>query len=224
MKFLVNSLAAGAGTVIGTQVSLRVGQQRTPHPMPHQFASLLDHGLRLRYRDPLETLGLFGIAPGMTVLDLGCGTGLFTTAMARMVGPTGTVHAVDVQQPMLDATAARLAEADLAQNVRLHHAGAYALPLPDASCDLAVVVATLGEIPDRYAAMLELRRVLKPGARLAVSEELPDPGYLSGRAVRTSAEEAGFRLKGKTGSFFCYHMVFVNSFATDDVVTGAVGF
>ncbi|MEZ4558989.1 MAG: methyltransferase domain-containing protein [Caldilineaceae bacterium] len=111
MKFLVNSLAAGAGSVIGTQVSLRVGQQRAPHPMPHQFAPLLDHGLRLRYRDPLETLGLFGIAPGMTVLDLGCGTGLFTAAMARMVGPTGTVHAVDVQQPMLDATAARLAAA-----------------------------------------------------------------------------------------------------------------
>ncbi|MEZ4613148.1 MAG: hypothetical protein R2838_23395 [Caldilineaceae bacterium] len=37
MKFLVNSLAAGAGSVIGTQVSLRVGQQRAPHPMPHQL-------------------------------------------------------------------------------------------------------------------------------------------------------------------------------------------
>ncbi|MEZ4584485.1 MAG: methyltransferase domain-containing protein [Caldilineaceae bacterium] len=77
---------------------------RPSHAAP--IAPLLDHGLRLRYRDPLETLGLFGIAPGMTVLDLGCGTGLFTAAMARMVGPTGTVHAVDVQQPMLDATAA----------------------------------------------------------------------------------------------------------------------
>ncbi|MEZ4584484.1 MAG: methyltransferase domain-containing protein [Caldilineaceae bacterium] len=106
--------------------------------------------------------------------------------------------------------------------MHLHHAGAYDLPLPEASCDLAVVIATLGEIPDRYAAMLELRRVLKPGAP-GRERRVARSGYVPGRAVRTVAEEAGFRMKGKTGSFFCYHMVFVNSYATDDVVTGTVG-
>lgn len=210
MKLLVNSIAAGAGSIIGSQVSLRMGQQRNPHPMPHQFASVLEHGLRLRYRDPVDTLGPFGFTPGMTVLDLGCGTGLFTVEMARMVGPSGTVHAVDLQQPMLDAAAARLAGTELSGRVHLHAAGAYSLPLADDSCDLAVVIAALGEIPDRYAALLELRRVLKPGGRLAISEELPDPGYLTSRTVRVAAEEAGFHLRGKTGSLFCYSMLFIN--------------
>lgn len=208
MKFLVNSLAASAGSLIGTQVSLRVGQQRNPHPMPHQFAGLLEHAARMRYRQPEETLGLFGFTAGMTVLDLGCGTGLFTEPMARMVGPTGTVHAVDLQQAMVDATATRLAAAGLETRVQLHCAGAHQLPLPDEACDLVVMIATLGEVPNRYAALLEVRRVLKPGGRLAVSEELPDPAYLPSRTVRAWAEDAGFLFKGKSGNFFCYSMLF----------------
>ena len=147
--------------------------------------------------------------PAPTYLDLGCGPGLMLRAWHQR-WPQATLHGVELQPYMLD-TARKVAQE---VGATLHEADLHTmdLPLPDASCDLAVVIATLGEIPDRYAAMLELRRVLKPGARLAVSEELPDPGYLPGRAVRTVAEEAGFRLKGKTGSFFCYHMVFVNSY------------
>jgi ubiquinone/menaquinone biosynthesis C-methylase UbiE len=130
--------------------------------------------------------------------------------MARMVGEQGLVHAVDLQHSMIEETRVRLDGAEVADRVRLHHCGAYNLPLADNSCDLAIMIATLSQIPDRPAALFELRRILKPGACLAISEELPDPAYLPSQMIQRWAEETGFILQGKTGSIFCYSMTFVN--------------
>jgi len=205
-----NALFFSLGAAIGSQVSLRVGCHTQPRPMPHQFAKVLDHPLRMKYRDPGETLGLFGFAPGMTVLDLGCGTGTFTVEMARMVGENGVIHAVDLQPPLIEQTRQRVTAAGFTERVRLHCAGAYQLPLADDSIDLAIVIATLPQIPNKLLALAELRRVLKPGARLAVSEELPDPAYVPPGLTRQWLTEAGFRHGGQSGTFFCYSLLFFN--------------
>jgi len=178
--------------------------------MPHQFAKVLDHPLRLKYRHPAETLGLFGITAGMTVLDLGCGAGTFTEAAAHMVGEAGLVHAVDIQAPLVEQTRQRIAAAGLSSRVQLHCSGAYQLPLTDSSVDLALLIATLPQIPNKLLVLAELSRVLKPGARLAVSEELPDPAYVPSPVTRHWLTDAGFRFGGQTGTFFCYHMLFIN--------------
>ncbi|HXF62008.1 MAG TPA: methyltransferase domain-containing protein [Caldilineaceae bacterium] len=210
LNVVTNSLATGLGAAVGSQLALRGAAWLQPRPMPHQMAGWLEHPARLRYRNPGELLGLFGLYSGMEVLDLGCGTGLFTVEMARMVGPTGTVHAVDLQAPLLAQTRRRLEAAGLAERVRFHHAGAYGLPLAENSVDVALAVAVLGEIPNRVSALSELRRVIKPGGRLAVSEELPDPAYVPAPLLRGWVERVGFRVGGKTGTPFCYSMVFLN--------------
>lgn len=207
---VTNSVAATVGAAVGSQVSLRATVWRQPRPMPHQMATWLDHPARLRYRNPGATLGLFGLFGGMTVLDLGCGTGLFTAEMARMVGTEGTVHAVDLQPPMVALARTRLAHLGLGGQVQFHAVGAYDLPLRDSSVDVAMLIAVLGEIPDRGRALAEVRRVLKPGARLAVSEELPHTGYVPAQLVRKWGEAAGFGYGGKTGSPLCYSMIFFN--------------
>lgn len=203
-------LAAGAGAVVASQVVLRTGIWRAPRPMPHQVAKWLDHPLRLRYRNPGELLGLFGLYGGMTVADLGCGTGLFTVEMARMVGQSGRVHAVDIQAPMLAATQQRVDAEGMHDRVHYHHAGIHDMPLEDGSVDLAVMVAVAAELPARVMAFEEVRRILKPGGRLAISEELPDPAYAPAVVVRRWAEAAGFHLLGQTGSPFCYSMILSN--------------
>jgi ubiquinone/menaquinone biosynthesis C-methylase UbiE len=203
-------MAMGAGGAVGSQVVLRAACLNKPRPTPHQMAAALEHPLRMAYRDPAELLGLFGVMAGMSVLDLGSGSGVFTADMARMVGEQGMVHAVDIQEPMLHLTGCRLRELGLRPRVRLHHCGANYLSLPDSSIDLAVAIATLSQVPDRYGAFLELRRVLKPGARLAISEELPDPTYVFSGVLRRYAEDAGFRQVAKNGNPFCYNMVFIN--------------
>lgn len=210
MGTIANILSWGAGSVVGSQVTSRAACHYRPRPMPHQFAKALDNPLRLRYRDPSETLGMYGFVAGMTVMDAGCGTGLFTVDMARMVGAEGIVHAVDIQVPMLRKTEARVHAAGVADRVRLHHCGLNALPLEDDSVDLAVLIATLPQIPDRLGALLELRRVLKPGARIVVSEELPDPAYVPYGVTASWLEDAGFRKVARKGLLFCYSLIYVN--------------
>lgn len=210
LTFLNNSLFFSLGSALGAQISLRVACHTQPRPMPHQFASVLDHPLRMKYRNPVETLGIFGFTPGMTVLDLGCGTGTFTVEMARLVGEQGIVHAVDLQQPLVEQTRRRVTEAGLADRVQLHCAGAYQLPLADDSVDLAVLIAALPQIPNKLLALAELNRVLKPDARLAISEELPDPAYVPPITTGNWLTEAGFCFGGQSGTFFCYSMIFFN--------------
>lgn len=204
---VTTSLVAGASLLIGTQVALRAGVWMQPRPMPHQQAALLEHPWRLRYRNPSELLGSLGVYAGMMVADLGCGTGLFTLEMAKRVADSGKVHAVDIQTQMLDGCKVRIAAAGLSHRVRFYHSGIHTLPLTDQSVDVALMAAVLGQVPVRTLALDEVRRVLKPGGRLAISEELPDPAYTPAPLTRRWAEEAGFRYGGLTGNPFCYTML-----------------
>lgn len=210
LNLVGNTLATGLGAVAGLQASLRAGQNLRPYPLPRQFAGLLELPLRRQYLDPGEVLGMYGVNAGMEVLDAGCGTGIFTVEMARMLGGQGQVHAVDLQPSMVESTRARVAGAGVSDVVQLHQVGLYDLPFADDSLDLAVLISTLGEIPDKPAALSELRRVLKPGARLGVTEELLFTTYQLAGSARRWIEEAGFRFLAKSGSPICYHMVYIN--------------
>jgi len=147
----------------------------------------------------------------MIVLDLGCGTGLFTRAASHMVGAGGHIHAVDIQAAMLALANERNANEGVGGWVSLHHCGAYELPLLDDSIDVAMVIATLGEIPDKPAALNELRRVLKPGARLGVSDEWLNPAVMLPGTVRRLAQESGFQPLVNAGVLAGYHEVFINA-------------
>jgi SAM-dependent methyltransferase len=204
---LAVGLGVGAGLFVGSQVALRAGVWMQPRPMPHHQATLLEHPLRLRYRNPSQLLGQLGIFTGMSVADLGCGTGLFTVEMADRVGDSGEVHAVDIQAPMIAYARQRVDAAGLAKRVRYYHSGIHTLPLPDKSVDVALLSAVLGEVPARMMALDEIRRILKPGARLAISEELPDPAYTPAPLARRWAEQAGFRFGALTGNPFCYTLL-----------------
>lgn len=211
VDFIANTVTAGVGVLAGSQATLRAYQNLQPHPFPHQFAAVLDSSLRLQYLQPAEMLGLYGLSAGMTVLEIGCGTGLVTVEMARMVGEQGRVHAVDLQQPLLARTRDRVHGAGVAHLVQLHHCGAGELPFPDDSIDLAVLASTLGEIPDKPAVLSELRRVLRPDGRLGVSDEMIFPAYMLSGSSRRWIEEAGFRFLAKTGSLFYYRSVYNNA-------------
>ena len=104
---------------------------------------------------------------GEHVLDLACGTGALTRDILQQIGSRGSVVGVDISPDMLRV--AREVVGTHGSMVEWRQASAEALPLPDASVDLAVCQQGLQFFPDKPGALRELRRVLKPGGRVALS-------------------------------------------------------
>jgi len=98
---------------------------------------------------------------GHTVLDVACGTGVVAAAAAERVGPSGAVTGVDINPGMI-AVAART------RGVRWAQADAARLPFPDGGFDRVLCQAGLQFVPDRLGALREMRRVLRPGGRVAL--------------------------------------------------------
>jgi len=103
------------------------------------------------------------------VADVGAGTGHFTWRLAQRVGPAGKVLAVDVQQQMLDLTAAAVKEHGLA-NVSYVLGESTTPRLPDRAVDLVFIAYSYHEFSEPEAMMEAIKRSLKPGGRLFILE------------------------------------------------------
>lgn len=111
---------------------------------------------------------LAALAPGDRVLDVACGTGLVSLDAARAVGPRGTVLGVDLSGRMVEAAGVRALERQVA-HVRFARMDAESLALPDAGFDAALCALGLMYMPEPEQALREMRRVLRPGGRLALA-------------------------------------------------------
>jgi ubiquinone/menaquinone biosynthesis C-methylase UbiE len=117
---------------------------------------------------------LLGLGAGDVVLDLACGPGNFSREFARTVGPEGLVVGVDASPTMLARGAADTAHAGIA-NLALIRADATDLPFRDGSFDAACCFAALHLFADPLAALDEMRRVLRPGGRIAIMTSVRRP-------------------------------------------------
>jgi ubiquinone/menaquinone biosynthesis C-methylase UbiE len=115
-----------------------------------------------------EVIARAAPAPGERVLDVACGTGLVAFDAARAVGPGGKVLGIDLSDRMI-AAAQRRARQLNAENIDFARMDAELLDLPDRSFDVVVCALGLMYLPSPERAMREMRRVLRPGGRLAVA-------------------------------------------------------
>ncbi len=185
---------------------LRVIRKLHCSPAPTFIGRFLDSDFRRWFQSPDKVIERSGIKPGMTVMELGCGSGAFTTFIARVVGEEGKVYAVDVQPEMLQQLERKLSRSENQDitNIELKQAGAYDLPFADESFDLVYMVTVLQEIPDRGRALREIKRVLTPGGILAVTEFLPDPDYPLRSTTIKLCQQEGFILNDNLGNLWNY--------------------
>lgn len=143
-------------------------QPAVPRPAePEEYARFLERDERagrLRVDQVVSTLKL---QPGQKVADLGSGSGLFTRPMAKAVGSTGVVYAIDIEEGLLRVVE-RSAKADGLTNVKTIEADANDPRVPE-PVDLIFICDTLHHLPKPQAEYLKgIRKYLKPGGRVAV--------------------------------------------------------
>ena len=125
---------------------------------------------RLDDRRADAVLGPVGVTAGEVIVDFGCGPGYVAAQLARMTGPMGHVHAVDVNRSFVERARAVAAEAGRADRVTVHHVVDERVPVPDASVDRAYAKNVLEYVPDVHAVLEELRRTLRPGGTMVASD------------------------------------------------------
>jgi len=116
-----------------------------------------------------EVLKNIGVKEGQTLMDYGCGPGIFVFPAGRIVGKTGKVYALDVRSRMLEQIKQK-AEAEGLTNVAttLLEPAHPDINLKDNTLDVVLVYDVMHEIKDRISLLNELYRVMKPGGLLSI--------------------------------------------------------
>ena len=200
------------GALLLFQLILRIVRKTIHFPAPPFIGRFLDSGFRRALQPPERVIARSGIQSGMTVLELGCGSGAFTPFVARALGSKGRLYALDIQPEMLNQLTRKLAAPDFAdiKNVIPTLRSAYDTRFESALFDVVYLVTVFQEIPEKEKALREVRRVLKPEGALSITEFLVDPDYpLKGTTVR-QVTQAGFLLEEVAGSFWNYTIRFRN--------------
>jgi SAM-dependent methyltransferase len=115
-----------------------------------------------------RVMNLLGVTAGMTVADIGAGSGYYTVRLARRVAPKGHIFAEDVVPDYLERLARRVRSEGLAGEVTLVHGDAHDPRLPPGSLDLALLVHMYHEVQQPYGLLWNLRPALRSGARVGV--------------------------------------------------------
>jgi cyclopropane fatty-acyl-phospholipid synthase-like methyltransferase len=131
------------------------------------WARLFDDPSRAAWQKPDEVVALVALSPGMTVVDVGAGTGYFLSRLSRAVGERGQVIATDIEPDMVRYMTERAAREKLA-NVRAQAAPVDDVGVPAGSADRILFVDVWHHIGDRERYAARLHAALKPGGAVVI--------------------------------------------------------
>lgn len=157
---------------------LLFGQAGTAHPvsgrviagvMGHEGAPWLDRPEREAEERPSRAIQELGLTPGMVVADFGAGSGYYTERLARAVGPSGRVLAVDLQPEMLAMVGRRASKLGLT-NIELVRSTPDDPRLPSGAVDLILMVDVYHELAAPQRVLRAMKAALSPRGRIAIVE------------------------------------------------------
>ncbi|NLR10129.1 MULTISPECIES: demethylmenaquinone methyltransferase [Lactobacillaceae] len=137
-------------------------------PQYDQMNSVISLGTHHIWRQRVMTA--MAVRPGNFALDLCCGTGDWTLALAQAVGPAGRVVGLDFSPVMIREARCKVRAANLADRITLREGDAMRLPYPDNSFNVVTIGFGLRNVPDANQVLREMARVVKPGGQVVCLE------------------------------------------------------
>jgi ubiquinone/menaquinone biosynthesis C-methylase UbiE len=202
-EYVPRVLRVGVGTLLLGVAQLLAQHSVEQHPPQKidDYIRALDDPARAAWQQPDQVVAMLDLKADDEVADIGAGSGYFTLRLAKEVGPTGKVYAVDTEQKMLDLIERR-AEQEKVENIQTVLAAPDDPHLGSASVDLIFICNTLHHIEKRPSYYKLLLRALRPGGQLVIVDfhkrDLPvGPPVemkIDKRACIKEIEAAGFRL------------------------------
>jgi len=160
------------------------------HVCPVGIARSLDNRIRRWLQDPRKILAPY-IEEGMTVLDLGCGPGFFSIAMAAMVGKSGRVIAVDLQDGMLHKLRDKIRGTEFEERIILHKCEKDKMGV-SRKVDFVLAFYMVHEVPDKQLLFDEMTSIIKPDGKVLIVEPVFHVSKKSFEETVRKAQIAGF--------------------------------
>ncbi len=225
LVLLPTTILAQEATVANKETVVELGPKRymgrrIAQTMHYLGAEWLTRDSREKEEACSKLLAALEVKPRQTVCDLGCGNGYYTLRLAKLVGPQGSVWAVDIQPEMLKLLTDRAATRNVT-NLKPTLGTATSPNLPAEAIDLVLLVDVYHEFSHPEDMLEDVRACLNPTGRVALveyREEDPDVPIkplhkMSQRQVMKEYEANGFKLVGQFDELPWQHVFF---FARDD--------
>lgn len=190
--------------------------RRIALPMSYHGIPWLNRPERIQEENPEEMLAQLELKEGMTVCDMGCGDGYYTMELAKRVGPSGKVFAVDIQPEMLQELSRRCQQFDL-KNVDMLLGSPHDPKLPEGKLDLILMVDVYHEFSNPVEMLAAMRQSLKADGRIALVEfRAEDPQVpikpehkMSKKQILKEYKANGFRLVKEYDRLPWQHVMFL---------------
>ena len=156
---------------------------------------LLLSPVRKLFQNPEKILAPY-VKDGMQVLDIGCAMGFFSLPLARMIGSSGKVICVDVQEKMITSLEKRARKAGLANRIETRICPHNSLGIDDLKekIDFAFACAVVHEVPDAHAFFSDIYETIKPAGKFLVMETKGHVSKKDFEITVSTAEQNGFNI------------------------------
>lgn len=175
-------------------------RDKNPYVCPAGSAGSLDNSLRKWLHNPEKLLSPY-IKKGMTVLDLGCGPGVFTVEIAKLLQTTGIVIAADLQDEMLNIVADKIKDTASESRIKLHKCEKNSIGITE-RVDFILAFWMIHEVPDHARLFKELKLILKPGGTLFIIEPRFHVNHKSFEQMSSGLLNSGFKIVDTPKVFF----------------------